>query len=497
MLERRELFLLITVVTAIAFSSFLMLILDTKAAIGGFVMIIIAAIAYQFPRISLYIFLIYLCFAGTITYAIPGVYKIVGAKIQFSSIYPILHFAKDIFYFPALIAIIIRTKSLKEMYPQIKILIGGLLFFVAICLLNFVFVNLQITEGNPILMGIMGLKIWLGYIPLILCAFYLIRNRQDLFFLTRLQVVLIIICCTLNLIQYLLLINSICDGSVSLPEPANNSASLQAKCLVGGSLLYNRDWDTIRLPGTFVSPWQWGWFLICSIFFTVANSQSDRSKKWQIISWIGTVLVLISSIISGQRIALLIVPIMLVMLILLTERNKKNLPIKLGMISFAGVISLTLPFVQDRISSLISRWNYSPPPKFIWKQLQWAIDTNEGIFGHGLATTSSQARKLGETQLIEVFHAQLIYEMGFLGLLAFFTFVFLLVFVTFKAYQSLKDKSLQNIGICLWIFILFISCNIYYYPLLVDPVAVYYWFVAGILLRLPYLQYEDLKKKKL
>jgi hypothetical protein len=37
------------------------------------------------------------------------------------------------------------------------------------------------------------------------------------------------------------------------------------------------------------------------------------------------------------------------------------------------------------------------------------------------------------------------------------------------------------------VFVLFISYNTYYYPLAVDPVEVYYWFFAGVLLKLPKL----------
>ena len=217
----------------------------------------------------------------------------------------------------------------------------------------------------------------------------------------------------------------------------------------------------------------------------MATSQFDSAKKWQIIGWIGTVLVLIASLISGQRIALLIVPIFFITLIILTEEKRKNLAIKLGIISFCGVISLSLPIVQQRIQNFIGRWVYSPPPKFIWQKWQYALNNQEGIFGNGLATTSSMARKLAPIKLIEVFHAQIIYEMGFLGLISFLALVSVAVFLTFKIYKSLQDKALKKLSICLWMFILFISYNIYYYPLMVDPVNVYYWFVLGILFKLP------------
>jgi hypothetical protein len=41
------------------------------------------------------------------------------------------------------------------------------------------------------------------------------------------------------------------------------------------------------------------------------------------------------------------------------------------------------------------------------------------------------------------------------------------------------------------VFILFISYNTYYYPLDVDPVAVYYWFFAGVLLKLPDIDKQE------
>ncbi len=495
MLERQELFILITVAIAIVLGSFLMLMLGFKGFIAGVLAVIIGAITFKYPRTSLYIFLIYLPLAGTITYSIPGVYKPVGEKVIFSTIYPLLHFVKDIFYFPALIAIVIASKSLQEIFPKIKPFVWVLCCFIAVCLLNFVFVNFPLqfeaTRGSPLIMGIIGLKIWLGYIPLILCAFFLVRNRKDLFFITRLQTILIIICCSLCLIQYLLLIAGICDGSVGLTDPIYHRTSLQARCFVGGSLLFNPKLNLIRLPGTFVSPWQWGWFLVSSIFFTVAGSQSDPKKIWRYLAWVATVLVLIASVISGQRIALLLVPIVFLLLVVLAEKNRRNLAIKLGIISLTAVISLSLPVVQQSINSFINRWNYSPPPEFIWKQLQFVISKQEGILGHGLGTTASAARKLGTIKLIEVFQAQIFFEMGPLGLITFLALASVLVYLCFKTYRSVKDRSLKSLGICLWVFVLLISYNVYYYPLNVDPVAVYYWFVAGLLLKLPLLEDDN------
>lgn len=71
--------------------------------------------------------------------------------------------------------------------------------------------------------------------------------------------------------------------------------------------------------------------------------------------------------------------------------------------------------------------------------------------------------------------------------MAFLALVSIMTVVTFHAYRSLKHLPLRSSGICLWLFILLISYNTYYYPLAIEPVNIYYWFFAGVLLKLPML----------
>ncbi|NEQ83663.1 MAG: hypothetical protein F6K26_26750, partial [Moorea sp. SIO2I5] len=69
--------------------------------------------------------------------------------------------------------------------------------------------------------------------------------------------------------------------------------------------------------------------------------------------------------------------------------------------------------------------------------------------------------------------------------------------LTFKAYRSVKNKDLRSIGASYWVLILFISYQTYYYPLDVDPVAVYYWLMTGVVLKLPEInrqEQEELEK---
>ncbi len=498
--EKRIFLVAITVFIAIFVFSLLLLISGSKAAIMGGLLTPCLVLSYCYPRWGLLAFLTYLPFAGTITYSVAGIFKAVGGQISYTGEYPLFHLAKDAFYFPALLAILLTTQAWQKLRSQIKPLLIAISLLLASSLLTLLFVNFaqQLTAQaeNPLLMGLVGLKILIGYIPLILCAYYLVGKQKDLFWLMRLLVILILICCGLCFIQYFFLINGICAGSSQLPDPASTQASLQARCFVGGSLLFNPAKNLIRLPGTFVAPWQWAWFLISSSFITYGASFSDPSRRWRVVAWVSMGMVLATTVISGQRSSLLLVPMIFLVLLLLTEKRKQWLPIKLGIITLLAILLASqLGIISEQIQGLIARWNYSPPTDFMANQWRWLTRDRLELLGHGLGRASSAARRLGSTRLIETFYVKVIYEIGVLGFLAFLALVTTLTVLTFKAYRSLQTPSLRHLGLCLWVFVLLISYNPYYYPLAVDPVTVYYWFLAGILLKLPELEQQNLPDK--
>ncbi|HBL58330.1 MAG TPA: hypothetical protein DDZ80_07350 [Cyanobacteria bacterium UBA8803] len=456
-----------------------------EAGMASAVIVLSMAISYCYPRAGLWMLLIYLPFGGSITYSIGDGY-------------PLFHLIQDALFIPALIVLMQSRKSLEQFLRIIKPLLPTLWVLLAVSLVTLIFVNgvqqlQQEPPDHPLLIGILGFRVLMGHIPLMFGAYCLIRNQQDLLFLTRLQLILILICCSLGLVQYLLLVNGACPGSSHLEGYAVYKASLQARCLVGGSLLYNPELNLIRLPGTFVAPWQWGWFLISSSFIAYASRLKDPTKVWRLLSWVALLLILVMAVLSGQRIALAIVPTTLLFLIVLTDRPTGLVPIKLGLfVLFSLWIANNLVTLEERLESLIDRWNASPPHTFMVEQFKWVMKAQEGLLGNGLGRATNSARILGKTQLIETYYAKLLYEIGPIGVLAFLVMVSILSILTFKAYRSIQDRSLSRMGLCLWVFILFVSYNTYY-PLSVDPVEVYYWFFAGVVLKLPELEAKKSK----
>ncbi|MEM1242240.1 MAG: hormogonium polysaccharide biosynthesis protein HpsL [Cyanobacteria bacterium P01_H01_bin.26] len=464
------------------------LLVEPTLGIAATAGLLCLSLSFKYQRYALYAFIIYIPFSGTVTYVLGG-----NALLQL---------AKDAFYVPALIGVIgmCRKKRLQVLIPEaIKV---PLVLVLSVVLLNLLLINLpqQLESGGaeqPVMMGILGLKILLGYLPVITCIYYLMRTTEDLYFLLRIQALLVIIACILGFVQYLMLRTGICAGTEGLGAEGVElfKASLSSRCFVGGALLYSPSQGQIRLPGTFVAPWQWGWFLISSAFFSFGTAFNDRSPFWRLIGIISLVSVFVMSVVSGQRIALFLVPIAVGGLSILTGQVanlKRFVPIGVVLGLILVVLTIRNPaLLQERVDSFQDRWNASPPHEFVRQQFAEVIEAQEGILGNGVARATNGARLFGDIRLIETYHPKLLYELGPLGLFFVLVLYTAVTVATFKAYRKTKDKNLRGYAASMWVFILFISYFPYYYPLDVDPVSVYYWLAAGIALKIPTLDKQE------
>ena len=471
-----------------------------KLAIPAVMGVIVMALSYKYPRQALFGFIFYVPFAGTVTYLLGG--------------NAILQLAKDGFYVPAVVSLWqkCRQQNLPFIIPKGITKALFLLLILCICTLLFVNAAQQFNpppvspfrtrpKSMPLGMGILGLKVFMGYVPLITCAYYLIRNKKDFLFISRLQVVLILVCCLLGVVQYALLLVGICPGTRGATGVDLFKATLSARCFIGGALVFSPSQGMIRLPGTFVAPWQWAWVLISSTFFTFGTGFSDPSVLWRMVGLGSLAAVFGNAVISGQRIALALVPVCLILLLLLTGQLanlKRFVPIFGGLILILTIAIASNPaVVQERLDSFIDRWNASPPYEFITQQFEEVSHNTKNPLGNGLGKATNSARIMGPTKLVETYYPKVMYEVGILGVLGFLGLVTTLTICAFKTYRKVKNRNFRGYGAALWVFILFISYNTYYYPLDVDPVAVYYWFFAGVLFKLPEIdKLERLKEEQ-
>jgi hypothetical protein len=437
----------------------------------------------------------------------------------------ILQLSKDIFYLPALIALVLecRKKQLPIIVP--KQLGTTLLLIFVFCVVCLLAVNLQrqflptcdsvagmsifrdgrlggipCRESETFLQGILGFKVLLGYVPLIFCTYYLIKDKPTLLFFSRLLVTLAIICCVLGLMQYWMLKTGRCVGTRGFVADALFKAHLDARCLVGGALVYSPEVNMIRLPGTFVSPWHWAWFLVSSAVVCYASAFSEISQKWRLAALVGLTLVFINALISGQRLAFFGVLIIILLIPILTGQIanlKRFLPIIFAatLLLAIGFSFLDPDFVQQRYDSAINRWQQAPPTLFIQEQLDFAIRNQGGILGRGLGVATASARVFGNISFVETYHTKVLFELGYIGFALYMIFMTHLVYLAFRTYRSLKDPTLRGFAGSYWVLLLFVAYLPYWYALDTDPVGVYYWIFAGVIFRLPVIEKQEKEAK--
>ena len=198
-----------------------MIIAFPLAAFKSVLLAAIAAVAipviwlsYCYPLTALWLFLIYMPFSGTVTYWIGNG----NALFQLS---------KDALYLPALGGLMQRCWQKKQPIWVVPALMPTFLILIGFSLLTLILINGQqqwlipdcdlgnpsgqalhnangdylidtqgdlITgackSGIPIIQGLLGLKVLIGYVPLIFCAYYLIEDRQKLNRLGRLLILI-------------------------------------------------------------------------------------------------------------------------------------------------------------------------------------------------------------------------------------------------------------------------------------------------------------------
>ncbi|MFM7786895.1 MAG: hypothetical protein ACKO90_01535, partial [Microcystis panniformis] len=284
---------------------------------------------------------------------------------------------------------------------------------------------------------------------LIFCTYYLIKDKPTLLFFGRLLVTLVIICCVLGIMQYWMLKTGRCVGTRGYVADSLFKATLEAMCLVGGGLVYSPEVNMIRLPGTFVSPWHWAWFLVSSAVICYASAFSEISQKWRLAALVGLTLVFINAVVSGQRLAFFAVPMIVGLMTILTGQIanlKRFLPIIFAatLLLAIGFSFLNPDFVQQRYDSAVGRWQQAPPTAFIQEQMDFAIRNQGGILGRGLGVATSAARVFGDISFVETFHSKVLFELGYIGFTLYMIFMTHLVYLAFRTYRSLKDPTLRG-----------------------------------------------------
>ncbi|MEA2370674.1 MAG: hypothetical protein QOH12_1068 [Solirubrobacteraceae bacterium] len=349
---------------------------------------------------------------------------------------------------------------------------------------------------NPTLpslvVGLIGTKVWLMYIPMALLGYHLVRTKADL------RRVLFLMC----LAAVIPLCIGVVEGIIINTPQANivygwygkaAGAVTQDFANVGGATA------TInRVPSTFSFVAQYYLFTISMVAIVYAYWRGflSYSQRTAGIGALLFLLVVFASVVSGARGAIVAVPAMiLVMLVLdgVSIRLMLWLPVvAVAALSFAAVVFGTslAPLLSNVWDHGVAELAVNTVQGFHQAVGQTLVGLGPGVdtvsARYGLPTFDPYALVGGS--LKESWWVKLVLELGLAGLAVGVAMLGTIFVRAIAVHRRLRDPQLRSVSaaiVTLFAFVLVSNFKASYLDL--DPTNVYFWLLVGVLLKLPAL----------
>jgi hypothetical protein len=349
--------------------------------------------------------------------------------------------------------------------------------------------NRRVPNG---LVAIVGIGTWLLHLPMMFLGYYLLRSREELVSFAKLVIVSAVIPSLFGVAQAI----AIYTGHDRLAYALYGKAAPDVTQGFARFIRAGGDLGVVRIASIFPFVTQYSFFLISVLpfgFGLIARKHMRRASRFCI--WTVVTLVLIGSITCGSRSVFVIVPGMSILAAVLA-RNRRTLSnlYGIGVLLLCSMITMTVllgtglrdfgRFVWSVVAAYLSQDLWSEYPK--------AISTS--WFGVGVGLSTGPARfAVGKSGIVEhgveAYFAKALMELGIMGFIIVVLLVLAILMAGYRALKRLKDSELRIFGG--GVLALLVIIGVYFLkgsPIDYDPLNVYYWLFAGILLSLPRLQ---------
>ncbi|HKO06868.1 MAG TPA: hypothetical protein VJ487_04065 [Alphaproteobacteria bacterium] len=340
------------------------------------------------------------------------------------------------------------------------------------------------------LAALIGVKVWLFYLPLIYVMAAMIRRPADHIRLLRLMTVLAVIPCAIGLLQWFLAL------SFGYREAMQWFYGAAAKEATQWFSEFNYGGKFFRIPSTFSFVTQYYGFLLSMTVVSYIARRVDPSRKWRRFASLVFYTVIVASFLAGSRQAYLFTPATVIALYLLDGRLKGVMaavvvvPVLVyGALDLGGMDPLRVLGVTGELTGTYGQ-------EFIFDSPVRALE--DVPFGMGPGADTGPARYAFPNQYLpayslrfnfESYYTKSIVELGFPGLLAVFGVFGTLIFIGLRARSVLKSAELRTAAAAYTAFVAVMAVNsIKGWSMDIDPINTYFWMFAGILCKLPYLE---------
>ena len=346
------------------------------------------------------------------------------------------------------------------------------------------------------LVGVIGMKIWLFYLPLFVLGYHFVRSRAELGRVLGLMSVLAIVPASVGIVEAAL----IYAGREETVYAAYGDAAAAATQnyvafqLPGGGLLR-------RIPSTFSSFYQYYLFLAAMI--AVVYAWWRGAVRGRLGGWIGGglwVLMLAAVFLMGARGAFLFIPL-LVLLILVLDRGSENRLALRGRGAVVAAAAVVVAVVTAAVIGIFAHVWETLSGEFgdvIVDSAREAVSATWIGLGSGIDSTGSRYA-FGEEEAApgvdgkfhESWYVKTYLELGVIGLAIVVALLGTIAVRSTKAHLALRNGRLRVISAALLALLLWtLVYNVKAQYMDFDPLNVYFWLLAGMLARFPALDDE-------
>lgn len=361
----------------------------------------------------------------------------------------------------------------------------GLLLVLA----GLVFVHLFNPSLANRLVGLIGFRLWLFYIPLYFLGYHLIDSKEQLYRYWKLILLAGLIPVAIGLIEGVL----IYSGRAELVYSWYGSA---ASVVTQGfhRTEFGGEQALVRIPSTFTFVAQFSFFLIVQLSVSygmwVRATQIGRGK---ITYFAVLALTVLASLLSGARIFFVLVPFFFCVAGVLLRGSqfswKPLIGFAIAIFVLAELLGTAIPSIVGGVATLATHYLFAGQPGEFIRAL------NVTLVGLGPGMASQPARygfaDVSSTQInvIENLYGKTVLELGVPGLVVLLALFARILRDNYRVLVRLKDQGLRAVSASLLAFFLLIVVYGWKGNILdFDPLNVYFWLFAGIAMKLPRLE---------
>ena len=348
--------------------------------------------------------------------------------------------------------------------------------------------------ANPripnVLVALIGIKVWIGYVPLMFVGAVLVNTERQLLGLLRGMIVVAWVPWLAGVIQYVGAL------TIGFEETMTFMMGDYASIATGKFSCFDFGAPLCRLPGTFQFNSQYGVFCTFMLFPLFMFLALETDKGWKGFGSLSVALAFIAGFTSGARGNLLLMPACVLLIFFFRFRLKGGMQVVLGMAGAAVVVFNVMGIDADKAYGTTGQLGVDYGRDLVVGGFADGV-AKGGLFGAGTGTNTGPARHAFDSKdqlnaeqgyYIENFMAKTLAELGIFG---FFSLLFCFLMAGMHLLQgqfACKDPRLRDAAAVVTAMVAFtVATSVKGWALDVDPLNFFYYLFLGFGFAIPHL----------